>query len=164
MSEEKMNVESSPDNQQASRNENSKHGAFVGWVKNHKKVLIISGTVAVVGIVVGISLGRNWSSIADNMQALISPSNKRAVAIKTPKVVADVVEVTVPMDEIVKDISTDKVKVLLNGGNEFSVRRHPRTLPKGRKASQLKITQAASLGIELEENQTWVIEFTKNCA
>lgn len=164
MNEEKVNVKSSPCNQQISRNDIPKHDTSIGWIKKHKKVLIIGGAVTVVGIVVGISLGRNWSSITDNMQTLISSSNKRAVAFKTPKVVTDVVEVSAPMDEIVKDVSTDRVKILLNGGNEFNVRRHPRTLPKGRKASQLKISQAAALGIELEENQTWVIEFTKNCA
>lgn len=161
MNEDKRNIESAPSNQQATWNANSEHNTFIGWVKKHKKVVIIGGAITVVGIVAGITIRRNWHSITDGVQALISTSKKGAVEINTPKVVVDLV---VPMDEIIKDIGTDKVRALLNAREEFDVRQHLRNLPIGRNASQLKISQAAALGIKLDEHQTLVKTFKKNCA
>ena len=161
MSEEKLSVELEPGNQQASLNINSEHGTFVGWVKKHKKGIIIGSTITTVGIVGGILIGGNWDAITDGAQALISKSKNRSVVTKTPQIL---VAAVVPVDEITKHVDTDKGRSLLNAGEEFNIRRHPRTLPIGKKASQSKISQAAILGIPLSEHQTWVETYKKNCA
>lgn len=161
MNEENINIQSAPGNQQASSNENPEHGTFVGWVKKHKKGIIIGGSITVVGIVGSILIRKNWDAITDAVKALISISKNGSVVIKTPKVV---VKAAVPMEEITKDIVNDKVRALLNAGEEFDVRWHLRALSTGQKASQLKISQAAALGIKLDEHQTWVETYTKNCA
>jgi hypothetical protein len=161
MNEENLNIETTPSNQQTFPKENSENGTFAGWVKKHKKDIIIGGTITVVGIVGGILIVKNWDAITDGIQALISTSKKGSVVTKTQKVVF---EAAVPMEEITKDIITDKPRALLNAGEEFDVSRHLRILSTGRKASQSKISQAAALGIKLDEHQTWVETYTKNCA
>lgn len=49
-----------------------------------------------------------------------------------------------------------------NGGEPFTVRMHFRDLGENRHPSLEKIIAAQALGIELADNQTFVVEHTKN--
>jgi inosine/xanthosine triphosphate pyrophosphatase family protein len=55
MREENMNIESVLRNQNTSSNENAEYSTFVGWVKKHKKgILIAGGAIVAIGRLFGL--------------------------------------------------------------------------------------------------------------
>lgn len=84
MREENMNIESDPRNQHTSTNENSEYSTFVGWVKKHKKGILIAGG-AIVAIGAGCVVYKNWDSIT-NIFKTIKPEpiviNNSSVSVK----------------------------------------------------------------------------------
>lgn len=59
-------------------------------------------------------------------------------------------------------IKNDSIKKTGYNITTSSVSRHIRNLPIGWKTSLKKIEEAKNLGIDLEPNQTWVIDYTKS--
>jgi hypothetical protein len=156
MREENMNIESDPRNQHTSSNENFEYSTFVGWVKKHKKgILIAEGAIVAIGA--GCVVYKNWDSITSIFKA-VKPG---PVAINTPPAS---VMASMPVVDVIPEISTEAVSKIINNGEPFGVCGHPRNLSNGRNASAGKIALALEHGIELREHQTWVENYLKNCA
>lgn len=123
------------------------------WQRNKKKV--IGGIVGGAVIVGGILLFKNWDEVSSWTGNLFKPKKLNA-ALPKPTV-APVIEM--PPAAIKSDEVT---RVILKDGKEQLVHMHVRNLPEGWAPSAEKLARAEELGIDLEEGQTWVIEYLKN--
>lgn len=156
MREENMNIESVLRNQNTSSNENAEYSTFVGWVKKHKKGILIAGG-AIVAIGAGCLVYKNWDSVT----AIFKAIKPEPIVINNPQVS---IKVAMPVVDVIPEIPTEKVSKIINNGEPFDVCGHPRNLPKGWNASAEKIALALENGTELGEHQTWVKNYLKNCA
>lgn len=156
MKNENQNIETAYDNQQILSNEDSEHDTIVGWVKRHKKgILIAGGTIVTIGA--SCLVYKNRDSIIPLFKT-IKPepivSNKPTVSVK----------VEIPVVDVIPENPTMDVSKIINNGNPFPVSLHPRNLSNGRNASAKKIAQAEKIGLRLEKNQTFVNKYEKNAA
>ncbi len=136
---------------------------FIKWIKEHKKELKIAGISVAVLIALVLAI-KNRAALADVMKkvmASVSKSNK-TVAAQTVKAVkadscarvTDIAKaVPQPTQSITTSAQVDRIP--------FDVHKHVRNLPEGYHASPDKIATALENGIELLENQTWVVDYTK---
>lgn len=135
--------------------ENNEH-SFTTWVKKHKKgILIAGGTIVAIGA--GCVVYKNWDSIT----TIFKFTKLEPIMINTPPAS---VKASMPVMDVIPEISTEAVSKIINNGEPFGVCGHPRNLPKGWNASAEKIALALEQGIELKERQTWVKNYLKNCA
>ena len=135
--------------------ENHDH-SFITWVKKHKKDILIAGG-AIIAIGAGYVVYKNWDSI----NALFKSNKPEPIVINNPQVS---VEIAMPVVDVLPEIPKEMANKILNGGEAFSVCEHIRNLPKGCNASVEKIALASEHGITLDQNQTWVENYLKNCA
>lgn len=123
------------------------------WKRNKKKVLIIGGVVIAVGV--GVLIFKNKKAIV----ALLKGGKK--LASNVPKLAdPNVIETS---SEIMNAVDKEAITVhkMLNNGLPFEVKGFIRELPNGQHPSAEKIAQAAALGIELGEHQTFVNPYIK---
>ena len=126
------------------------------WERNKKKVLIIGGVVVAVGV---------GFLIFKNKDALIALVKKgEVIANEIPKIADSTVIESASKIISAVDKETITVSKPLNNGIPFEVKGFIRNLPKNWNPSSEKIAQAAALGIELGEHQTFVNSFIKNAA
>ena len=120
--------------------------AFLGWVKSHKKQLILAG-VSIIGIILVILGIKNKASL----KALWS-SLKASIA-RTPVTKVTTTQVT-GVTQSVKLKPIPETPIISRAAHDVS--KHIRTLPPGRHASPIKQATAAANGFTLLPNQTWV--------
>lgn len=156
MKEENMHIESELRNQNTSSNENAEYSMFAGWVKKHKKGILIAGG-AIVAIGAGCLVYKNWDSIT----SMFKSSKPDSIVIDKPKVS---VKAAMPVVDVIPETQIETVSKIINNGEPYGVCRHPRNLPNGWNASAEKIALALENGIELREHQTLVESYFKNCA
>lgn len=157
MTEQNMNIESKLRNQHTSLDENSDYSTFVGWVKKHKKGILIAGG-AIVAIGAGYAVHKNWDSVT----AIFKTIKPESIVINNTQASVGISEM--PVVDVIPEIPTESISKLINNGKPFGVCGHPRNLPNGRHASAEKTALALEHGIELREHQTWVKNYLKNCA
>lgn len=124
------------------------------WERNRKKVFIAIGLgAAATG---GALLYRNWNALFGQtqgsqlmeMQSVPQPANRFGK----------------PAIEVVSAEVSQTVQKTLNSGEPFSVTGHIRNLPETWCPSPEQKELAKALGIILEEHQTYVRDYMKNCA
>ena len=136
---------------------------MIKWVKSHKKQLAAVGisAIAVVALILAIKNREALANIMKNIVASVSkPANtvtsQSASAVKAGSY-AQVTDIAKAVSEPVQSITTsaqiDKIP--------FDVHKHVRNLPDGYHASPEKVATALENGIELLNNQTWVVNYTK---
>ena len=134
---------------------NNEH-TFTTWVKKHKKGILVTGG-AIVAIGAGYMVYKNWDSLTVRFKT-IKPEpnviNNSSLSVK----------VEMPVEEVTPKIPSEVVSKNINNGESFCVREHRRTLSNGRNASAVKLAQAQEHGIILEEHETLVKSYSKNCA
>ncbi|HHX60379.1 MAG TPA: hypothetical protein GX707_06540 [Epulopiscium sp.] len=131
-------------------------GAFIKWVKAHKKELFLAGIsiASLIGIIVGIknkdSINKLWTVLQKTVSRM--PADKVAT------------KVTENSISVVETVSASDI-ILLPAHNEyraiFDVKGHIRNLYEGWNTSPEKMAAAAEHGIELLPGQTWVESYTK---
>ena len=129
---------------------------FISWVKTHKKQLIAAG-LSIAAIIAAILLLRNKDQIIKLWEQLTTqiatPSTKLSVppATKSP---------ASPIEPVASAVSRN-----YNAPKDpFPVNGFIRKLPAGQKASLQKIAEAEALGICLNDGETFVSPYVKNCA
>lgn len=126
---------------------------FKNWWTKHRKKVYAAGTIIVVAGA-GYILFKNKDTILSLVKTEgIDPDHYLPLDGEITAEVAEVIE----METI-----TDAAPKILNGGEPFTVRMHFRDLGENRHPSLEKIIAAQALGIELADNQTFVVEHTKN--
>ncbi len=126
------------------------------WKRNKKKVLIIGGVVVAVGI--GVLVFKN----KDVLIALIKKS--KTVANTAPIIDSQPIIEKIPEVTNVVNVETVIPNTPINNGVPFEVNGFVRNLPNNWYPSAEKLGQAAALGIELGEHQTFVNPYKKNVA
>ena len=122
-----------------------------GWLWRHRKLLLLGGAVVIAGVVI-------WLNREMIIDFLLTDRSAINTAVDTAgretviRVVAD------PVKEAAVEASPEAASKMIN------VCSHLRRLPQGWKASVEKITEAASLGIELPPGFTFVDEYSKGTA
>lgn len=124
------------------------------WLEEHKKQMIVAGIgIATVGVIV---LGVRNSQIHNKVQFVLRKNTKMKdieIATLIPGVEQlSILDTTIPFQE-------DDLKRKV-----FEVSQHVRTMTGGRKHSEEKAIEAASLGIILLPNQTLVDSYMKGVA
>ena len=107
-----------------------------GWFWCHRKLLLLGGAVMIAGAVIWLNREVIIDFLLTDRSAIntaVDPAGREAVI----RVVAD------PVKEAAVEVSPEMASKMIN------VCSHLRRLPQGWKASVEKITEAASLGIEL---------------
>jgi len=132
---------------------------FLGWVKRHKKQLIL--TSVSISVVVGIILGAKNKEVLEKLWTMLkrSTSNK-----SQPEFIAR--SITEPVTHTVLpecDVLTPPRNYTLPQ-EPVDVCMHIRTLTGGRVHSVEKAAEAEALGIFLLPNQTLVDSYTKYAA
>lgn len=156
MKNENQNIETAYDNQQILSNEDSEHDTIVGWVKRHKKgILIAGGTIVTIGASCLVYKNR------DSIIPLFKTIRPQPIVSNNSQVS---VNVEIPVVDVISESPTVDVSKIINNGNPFPVSLHPRNLSNGRNASAEKIAQAEKIGLRLEKNQTFVNKYEKNAA
>lgn len=116
------------------------------WLREHKKELIIGGTVVVITIIGGIYLAKNWDVIAGKL--LAAKSNRTAATTKR-----EPIEVPISgLDDVGLQSEEQTVEVFVPW--------YLRNLPEGQHASPAKKAQAAAMNIYLPENKTLVSDYS----
>ncbi len=113
---------------------------FLGWIKKHKKELIIAG-FSLVTIIAIIILIKNHKSLDELWSYLKSKIEKKT----------DDIELSDDLVSEMKESDFESINRI-----PHSVSNHLRNLPEGWNASAEKIATAAEQGYELRVGQTWV--------
>ena len=131
-------------------------GAFIKWIKAHKKELILAGIsiASLIGIILGI---KNKESIKELWAAL----QKSVAKLPADKAVMKVTENMIPVVETVSTTDIISLPVHREYSAVFDVTGHIRNLCEGWNASKEKMAAAAAHGIALLPGQTWVESYTK---
>lgn len=108
------------------------------WNKHKKKITL--GISFVVGMITGYLLYKNKNDAVDFLKLFRNQSVKNIA--ESPE--------TITPKKMVEAMTKQHIDVPM----------HTRNLPKGQKASALKIEQAVEYGYKLSENQTWVKEYS----
>ena len=111
------------------------------WVKKYKDEMILAGTLLVT--TVGTILFVNNIDKVKPLFLSISKTNKTKLSLCNVKTLSSLSE-----------IEKSQIKII-------RVRDHIRTLPQGYHPSELKVSEAVSLGIELKDNQTMVSRYLR---
>ena len=128
---------------------------FLGWVKQHKKQLILAGIS--ISVVIGIILGAKNKKILEELWETLKKSTKNELHSEfktiplTPKTLPENDVLTIPRNYT---LPQEPVEVGM----------HIRTLTGGRVHSAEKAAKAKALGILLLPNQTLVDPYTKYAA
>ena len=131
--------------------------------KKHKKAIIITASVAGGLLVGGVAVYLNRAKLAELINCKEIADFVATKRSELPNSDLNLLELSKNKDGFQL---TDKVGGihLLNNGEPFPVKGHARNLPAGQNASAEKIEAAIRIGIVLEENQTYVEDYIKNCA
>jgi len=119
-----------------------KENKFTMWVKSHKTELVVAGSVVLTALGV-IFLSENWESV------------KKLDVVKTKKTLNHSLNIS-PDAPIIIAVENEPVLKIID------VREHLRNLPQGHRPSGAKIAEAAQLGIELANNQTFVSGYPRS--
>lgn len=127
---------------------------FVGWVKAHKKQLLISGisVTAIIGIIFGL---KNKEAIKELWEALENSLSN------TPGKLPESITIVQTAPPVIEEVIP--VRLYTSPQEPFDVSQHIRNLSGGRHHSIEKAAEAAALGIDLLPHQTLVDIYTK-CA
>lgn len=126
---------------------------FKNWWTKHRKKVYAAGTIIVVA-------GAGYI-LFKNKDTILSLVKKEGIDPNHFPPLKE--EITAEAAEVIKmETITDATPQILNGGEPFTVRMHFRDLGENRHPSFDKIIAAQALGIELADNQTFVVEYTKN--
>lgn len=134
-------------------------GRVKDFAKKHKKAIIITTSVVGVLLVGGTAIYLNKGKLSE----LLSDSSliELSASVKTS-------DIETIADAVCGNNSIDETSIrgirILNNGEPFPVKGHIRNLSAGKKASIEKIEAALRNGIDLEECQTYVDSYMKNCA
>lgn len=126
------------------------------WRRNRKRVLIIGGAAAALGI------GFVAFYKKDTLLELIT--REKVIAKDIPRLEGSAVVDTSSDLLTVAKTEAVVVRTPINNGIPFPVKGYIREIPEGWHASAEKLAQAGKLGIELREHQTLVNPFMKNVA
>lgn len=124
------------------------------WQRNRKKVFAVGGVVILTGAGVLLFVERK-----DIARFLMRHLGKKGI-----RIAQQTASISEPVAEAVISEAPQKATMVLNGGQPFAVEAHTRNLPTGWKASAEQRELAESLGIRLDENQTFVKNYFKNVA
>lgn len=113
-----------------------KDNKFTTWVKSHKTEIAIAGGI-ILTTVGAVLLVNNWESV----KGLVSKEIKELPA---PALNVEIEKPSIPQ------INKEPVLKIVD------VRDHLRNLPSGHHPSLSKLAEAAEIGIELGDNQTYV--------
>ena len=123
------------------------------WVKAHKKELLISGAITIVG---GIIIINNKETILkwfeNGIPKMVTSHRPKNVAACSASKIAETV-----VEESIQNASPAT-------RTPFKVSEHVRNLPKGWHPSKEKVAYALANGYTLGENQTFVRGYTKGMA
>lgn len=122
---------------------------FTGWVKKHKKAIVITG-VGIVTVVGAVLIGKNWTTLCE-LAAEIQRSKGQNKLLPSAQVLAPEIVTTVSLPEV-QSTAISEVSSFI------------RNLPEGYHASAAKVATAAENGFELVENQKWVEPFVRRIA
>lgn len=129
--------------------------AFISWVKEHKKQLIIAGisATAIIGTILAVRNRKELVKLSESLCDLIKKHNGKCnITSATEEILPSAVD-TSHFPEIHVTKNTNTVP--------FEVSSHIRNLSNGRQASAKKIATAVENGYVLEPGQTWVDSYTK---
>ena len=128
---------------------------FLGWVKQHKKQLILAGIS--ISVVIGIILGAKNKEVLEELWATLRKSTKNELhpEFKT----TFLTQTVLPENDV---LLTPRHYTLPQ--EPVDVCMHIRTLTGGRVHSAEKAAEAKALGILLLPNQTLVDPYTKYAA
>ena len=135
--------------------ENQEH-SFTAWVKKHKNGVLIAG-----GVIVAIGAGYTAYKNLDTITSIFKTTKPAPLVLNNPPAS---VKVALPIVDVIPAIPTEAASKIINNGEPFRVCGHPRNLPTGWNASAEKTALALEYGFKLDENQTWVENYLKNCA
>ena len=123
------------------------------WQRNREKVIKVIEEVAVEAF--EILIFKNLYKVTAWTGDLFKPKKlNMALPKPTVKPVIETPPTLIKPDEV--------TRVILKDGKEQVVHMHLRNLPEGWTPSAEKVALAQELGIDLEEGQTWVVEYIKN--
>lgn len=127
---------------------------FIAWVTAHKKQLLLAGisVTAIIGVTIGL---KNKDAIKDLWASLEKSLTK------APKKIPESLNEAQVTSPVLKDIIPSRSYT--SPQEPFGVSPHIRNLSDGRHHSAEKAAEAASLGISLLPNQTFVDGYMK-CA
>lgn len=128
---------------------------FLGWVKQHKKQLILAGIS--ISVVIGIILGARNKDVLEELWAILKKSAKSESQPEFKTI--SHTQTVLPENEVL--ISPRNYTLPQEPVN---VCMHIRTLTDGRVHSAAKAAEAEALGILLLPNQTLVDPYTKYAA
>lgn len=129
------------------KNQNKNFWKVKTWIKEHEAGIKTACIITIVAA--GSAL---LYSNRDTIRMVLRKPKKLPLVIATPKVVTEPVQAVLPAAA-----ASPVIK-------ETVVRLHPRTLSGGRHPSPEKLAQAAALGINLAEDQTFVSEHLRHYA
>lgn len=117
--------------------------SFAGWVKAHKRELIIAGisATAIIALIVGMRNQQEINALWRQLKLTISRSNNSSPSVSMDKV------------QVAEETTSRLIP--------FDVSEHVRNLHDGWSASADKIATAAEHGYELKPGQTWVEAYKK---
>ena len=128
---------------------------FFGWVKQHKKQLILAGIS--ISVVIGIILGAKNQEVLDELWATLKKSTKNELQPRFKTI--SLTQTILPENDV---MITPRNYTLPQ--EPVDVCMHIRTLTGGRVHSAKKAAEAEALGILLLPNQTLVYPYTKYAA
>lgn len=129
------------------KNQNKNFGKVKTWIKEHEAGIKTACVITIVAA--GSAL---LYSNRDTIRMALQKPKKLQQVVATPEVFTEAIQSALP--------AADPNPVL----KETIVRLHPRTLSGGRHPSPEKLAQAAALGINLAEDQTFVSEHLRHYA
>ena len=129
------------------KNQNKNFGKVKTWIKKHETGIKAACVITIVAAV-SVLLYSNRNTV----RMTLPKPKKLPLMAATPEVVTEPVQAVLP--------AAAANPVL----KETIVRLHPRTLSGSRHPSPEKLSQAAALGINLAENQTFVSEHLRHYA
>ena len=128
---------------------------FLGWVKQHKKQLILAGIS--ISVVIGIILGAKNKEVLEELWATLRKSTKNELQPKFKTI-------SLPQTVRPENASLLTPRHYTLPQEPVDVCMHIRTLPAGRVHSVEKAAKAEAIGILLQPNQTLVDSYTKYAA
>lgn len=147
---------------------------LIQWIKTHKKQLIITGIgIAVTALVaLGITHRDELEELLQSFSDMVNSSTPESQEdpgvgqtslLIDPAPILDLEELS--LGEEICPLELPEIDIVLGESlyyeNPFEVRSHIRNLPHGHHASQGKIEEARSVGIELLKGQTLVDSYMK---
>ena len=128
---------------------------FLGWIKQHKKQLILAGIS--ISVVIGIILGAKNKDILEELWATLKRRTNNDLQPKYQPI--SLTQTVMPENDA---LITPRNYTLTQ--EPVDVCMHIRTLPVGRVHSAEKAAEAEAIGILLQPNQTLVDSYTKYAA